>query len=59
MPPASATAPSQSASGNSARNLAGMQRIAAGGSVAPLPLASQPVDLLGVTFLDGEGKSCN
>ena len=40
-----------------ARKLAGMQRIAAGGAVAPLPLASQPIDLLGVTFRDGEGMS--
>ena len=68
MPPATAKAPRQSTPESapalsdqrappSARELPGKQKIARGDTEVPLPFASQPVDLLGVTFQDGAGKA--
>lgn len=68
MPPVAAKAPSQSASDGtpgqsdqrahlSERDLPGKQKIARGETEVPLPFASQPVDLLSVTFQDAAGKT--
>lgn len=68
MPPAAAKAPSQATPESapaqsdlrapaSARKLPGKQKIARGNTEVPLPFASQPVDLLGVTFQNAAGKA--
>ena len=70
MPAVVAQSPAQTAPGNKAtplfdqrsplhvRELVGTARIGRGDTVTSLPTASQPTELLRVTFQDASGQSC-